>query len=68
MTPANKRKLIWKHNSFFGSAMFAQKSMNAILTSSTATVEAKKLAMDIQAKRVALRAALQTRIDPDELR
>lgn len=68
MNSADKRNLVWRHNSFFGSAMFAQKAMNAIIKSSTTTRETKKLAEDIQAKCVALRAALKTRIDTDELR
>jgi len=58
-----RRRLIFKHNSFFGHAMMAAKAMNVILDSETATPEAKAEAYNLQQSARRLYELLKTRVD-----
>lgn len=51
----------WKHNSFMGSAMMMKRNCQSILTSDTATDEAKAIAVRIEQDAELLGEALRTR-------
>lgn len=53
----------WKHSSFLGHASMTQSQMNAIISSTTATKEAKNLANEIYNLSLKLKEALKTRLD-----
>ncbi len=55
-----------RHNSFRGHTTMCQQNMWAIITSDSATEEAKKLAQRIHMLAEELEEALKTRIDPKE--
>lgn len=53
-----------RHNSFFGYARMIQMQANTIQRSASVTLEAARLASDIEHKAILLAQALKTRVDP----
>lgn len=62
-TNSQRSKLIWKHNSFFGHVRMDMAHMNAILSSTTATLDAKETAAEILRKLRKLSTQLKERVD-----
>lgn len=66
-SPATKqvtsRMAIWKHNSFHGHARMAETNMASIISSHTATSEAKTIAGQILILAKALRKSLIERVE-----
>lgn len=63
-TPAwNDRQRRHRHNGFLGHTTMAQKNMDSIIDSPTATDEAKEIASQIRHDLYRLRMALKVRID-----
>lgn len=58
-----KRQAIWRHNSFTGYARMTYANMSAILKSSTATDDAKRIANQIAVLTLQLENALKERCD-----
>lgn len=62
--PIEKRKLIYRHNAFHGSAKMTTSMMESIIHSSTATILAKELATKIWSDSIELKKALKERVGP----
>lgn len=58
-----KRQAVWRHNGFLGSAKMMQAQCIAILKSTTATDEAKQIAVRIETDARLLADALRSRND-----
>lgn len=58
-----KRKRVWRHNGFLGTVSMAQKGMWNIMTSDTATPQAKELANELRNDLLALYELLKERVD-----
>jgi hypothetical protein len=61
-----RRRAIWRHNSFLGHAAMLISNMEKIICSTTATDEAKQLADKIQQDGRKLRRLLATRKDQQQ--
>lgn len=62
----DRRRVIWKHNSFLGYASMLISNMEKIINSTTATDETKQLADKIQQDGRKLRRLLATRKDQQQ--
>lgn len=62
--PFELRQRRHRHNSFFGYARMIQTQAHAIQRSASVTLEAARLASDIEYKAILLVQALKTRVDP----
>lgn len=60
---SHRRQEIWKHNSFMGYAAMMKSQCRSILNSSTATDDAKQIAVRIEQDAEMLGAALKKRKD-----
>ena len=59
-----RRMRIWKHNTLQGHCAMAITNMNTISRSDTCTLEAQKLAAEIQNMLIRLRELTKERVDP----
>jgi hypothetical protein len=61
-----KERSLWAyhHNALRGSVVFAQKTINAVMSSPSASPKARGLALEIVGKLAQLSKLLETRVDP----
>ena len=60
----DKRKRIWRHNSFIGHTCMMRANLNSILASDTTTAETKHIASSMLGLVTKLQNSLATRVDP----
>lgn len=65
VTPKEKRRHVWRHNSYLGHVIMMRANLNQMIASPSTSTETKQLARSMLGLLPKLQNSLQFRIDPD---